>query len=118
MSKEMNNLRWKITKYDMMSGLFMSLIIGVIFSFQVAIVYILGVAIGATNFIASIYAVNKWLLNNKVLIISTTFLRIFIISFLILPFIHEPKLLIAYIGGFISHYVVLIYCSINKKGSA
>ena len=43
MSKEMNNLERKITKYDMLVGLFMSLIISLVFSFKPAIVFFLGV---------------------------------------------------------------------------
>lgn len=118
MSKEMNKLQSEITKYDMMSGLFMSLIIGVIFSLQVALVYILGVMIGSTNFIVSVQATTKWLTNKNSLILITTFLRIFIVAAVVIPFVNRPKLLVAYLVGFLSHYIVLIYCSIKMKGSA
>lgn len=117
MSKEMNKLQSKITKYDMLSGLFMSLIIVVIFSVQVALVYILGVIIGNINFISSVYVTNRWLLNNKILLLTTTFARIFIAAVMVVPFVRTPKLLIAYLVGFLTHYLVLICCSINKKGS-
>ncbi|MGG7176927.1 hypothetical protein ACQPU1_05025 [Clostridium paraputrificum] len=120
MSKEMNNLKAKVTKYDMTSGLFMSLIIGIIFSLKPAIVYLLGVTMAMINFQVSIYGTENWIFkkNKKGLILIVTICRILLVSALIIPFRNNVELLIAYLLGIITHYPVLIYCTLKKKGSA
>ena len=113
MSKEMNKLTVKITKYDMMSGLFMSLIIALVFSVKIALVYMLGIIVGNANFALSVYATNKWLMDNRIFLILITFFRIIAVAVMIIPFIHSIELVFAYIIGFLCHFLVLIYCSIK-----
>lgn len=117
MSKEMNKLQSEITKYDMMSGLFMSLIIGLIFTISTAIVFLLGVMMALVNFRLSIYFSNRWLLTNRFLLIISTFLRIILVSISIIPLLNNIKLLSAYILGLVFHFLVLIVCPIKTKGS-
>lgn len=120
MSKEMNNLKAKVTKYDMTSGLFMSLIIGLIFSYKPAIVYLLGVIVAMLNFQVSVYVTDNWTFkeNRKGLVLITTIFRIFLVAAIIIPFRNNVELLIGYLAGIITHYPVLIYCTLKKKGSA
>lgn len=117
MSKEMNKLETKITKYDIVIGLFMSLIIALIFSYKIAIVYLLGIMIGMLNFLVSSYSTRRWLSVSKTLILTTSLARVVIVVMVILPFIHHIQLVLAYLVGFIMHYLVMIYCTLSMKGS-
>jgi hypothetical protein len=118
MNNEMNKLGFRISKYDIISGIIISLIIQQVFSFNHAIVYLLGVVIGITNFLVSIYANKKWFVNNNLLLIVSTIGRLILVSIMIIPFREEASLVVAYAAGFSSHFVSLIYCTINRKGSA
>lgn len=118
MSKEMNKLKDEITKYDMMNGLFMSLIIGLIFSFQTAMGYLLGIIIAIINFRVSLYATIKLLNEGKSKGLLLTIIRIFMVAAITIPFSKNVKLVAFYLLGFMSHYLVLIYCTLKKKGSA
>lgn len=118
MSKEMNKLKDEITKYDMMNGLFMSLIIGLIFSFKTAMGYLLGIIIAIINFRVSLYATIKLLNEGKSKGLLLTIIRIFMVAAITIPFSKNVKLVAFYLLGFMSHYLVLIYCTLKKKGSA
>ena len=118
MSKEMNKLRLKVTKYDIMSGLFMSLIIGLILSFKLAIVFLLGIIISMLNFRVSSMAYEKVLENEKKGFLISTLLRIAIIIGIAFALRNDYELIISYLAGFITHFPVLIYCTLKKEGSA
>ena len=116
MNKEMNKLRAKITKYDMVCGLFMSLLIGAISNRKIALTFLLGISIAVVNYIVSVYAITKWLEKKsyRVLIIAT--LRVFLITICAMPFIYNFELIAAYLIGFTSHFIVQGYCIISKEG--
>lgn len=118
MINEMNKLQVDISKRDAINGLIISIIIALIFSVKVAVVYLIGVCISILNFNISSYAINKWMTNKQSLIVIITFVRIFLVSLFTLFFINDMKLVLAYVFGFISHYINLIYCTISRKGSA
>ena len=119
MSKEMNKLKEKITKYDIKIGLFMSLIIGLVFTFKLAIIYLLGVILAILNFRYGIKFAQKWMFSDRFMIFITAMIRIFILGSVVLM-LGEDKLsfIIFYMLGLLSHYPVLIYCTFKEKGSA
>ena len=80
MSKEMNKLMSKVTKYDMTCGLFMSLIIGAVLNRQIALAFLLGISIATVNYIVSVYAITKWLEKKPFRVLITTILRIFFVT--------------------------------------
>lgn len=118
MSKEMNKLELITVKYDIAITLFLSLIIGIIFSFDVAVVFTLGSFISLINYLLLIYFTKKSLSGNKITVIISNILRIIIVAVMIIPFANNFKLVIAYVLGITLHYIVLIYCTITQKGSA
>lgn len=118
MSKEMNNILSKVTKYDMISGLFLSLIIGIVFSFALSSIYLLGVVLSMGSFLINAYATERWLLSNGLKLTIISIVRILLVVIAIIPFVNSTQLVVAYLVGFSSHYAVLIYCGITTKGSA
>ncbi|MDD6796416.1 MAG: hypothetical protein PUE01_13600 [Clostridiaceae bacterium] len=118
MSKEMNNIKFKVTKYDMICGLFMSLIIGSILNHIAALTFFLGACIGFVNYILSYHSIFKWLGKSSGMIINMSILRVFLTAILIIPFANNVELVILYMAGYTMHLIVLGYCAISKKGSA
>lgn len=118
MSKEMNNILSKVTKYDMISGLFLSLIIGIFLSLAPAMIYLLGVVISMSNFLVNAYATKRWLLSNELKLTIISIARILLVVAVIIPFVSRLDLVVAYLIGFTSHYAILVYCGITQKGSA
>ena len=113
MSKEMNNLERKITKYDMLVGLFMSLIISLVFSFKPAIVFFLGITVGMLNYLAISFATKRWIHKNKILILITSILRVL----LVLVVIHNIILVLSYLVGIILDQGIRLYCTLTVEGS-
>lgn len=120
MNKEMNKLLLPVVKYDLGSGLFIALIICIISTFTNAGSYLAGICVAAINFFVSGYVISKCLGKNskQVLILASYFLRLGFIVITMLPFVKNKNLIIFYVIGFLSHYIVLIVFSIkNRKGS-
>jgi len=120
MNKEMNKLLLKTTKYDLGSGLLISLIIILISTFINAGIYMVGICVALINFLASGYVIEKFLRENKKMwiIIPTYLLRMAFIAITIVPFAKNIQSMIYYMAGFISHYALLIvFGIINRKGS-
>lgn len=118
MSKEMNNILSKVTKYDMISGLFLSLIIGIFLSLAPAMIFLLGVMLSMSNFLLNAYFTDRWLLSKGLNLTIISIVRILLVVSIVIPFANNPQLVVAYLVGFSSHYAVLIYCGITMKGSA
>lgn len=118
MNNEMNDLGLKISKYDILNGIVISSIILYVFSFNHAMVYLLGVIIAIINFLLTIYAHKTWFIKNNFLLVISTICRITLISIIIVPFSGETTLVVTYAAGFTSHFANLIYCTISRKGSA
>ena len=121
MNKAMNKLLLQMVQYDLGSGLFISLIIGIISTFISAGSYLAGISVAAINYYVSGYVIVNYLGKDKkqLLIIVSNFLRMGFIIITILPFVKSVNLMIFYIAGFITHYLImLIVFSIkNRKGS-
>lgn len=119
MNKEVNKLLLQAVKYDLGSGLLISLIIILISTFINAGIYMVGMCVALLNFLSSGYVVGKFLKKNKALIIVLTyFLRMGFIIVTILPFVKNMQYMMYYMIGFVSHYILLIgFNIICKKGS-
>ena len=112
----MNKLKLKITKYNVIYSLFMSLIIAIFFNSTRGLVYLLGNIIAIINFNLNIYVTTKCIESQRYRIIFIAFLRIFLAVGCTLFFIKKIDLVIFYLLGLISHLVVLIFCVVYKKG--
>lgn len=120
MNKEVNKLLLQTAKYDLGSGLLVSLIIILISTFINAGIYMLGICVSLINFIASGYVIGKCLNKNKAwIIIPIFFMRMAFIIATVSPFVNNIQYVIYYMIGFIWHYVLLIVFRINenRKGS-
>ena len=118
MSKEMNNIQSKSTQYDMICGLFLSLIILIFYSLIPALIFLPGVVVSLINFRLNAYFTEKWLLSKGPWLAITTVLRIAVVVAIVIPFVNNIPFVVAYLSGFITHYVILICCTLTTKGSA
>ncbi len=115
MSKDMNKLWLKITKYSIRLGLFIFLFIGFFISKKVAIIYLFGVLIALINSIVRLKTITFWLCSKKILLLITSVLRVIIVALCVIPFINNFLSVISYILGIITHQVVMIYCTIKNE---
>ena len=120
MNKVMNKLLLQQVKFDLGSGLFIALVIGIISTFMNAGGYLAGICVAAVNYFVSGYLITRCLGKDKkqILIIVGYFLRLGFIVITIIPLSKSINLMAFYVAGFVSHYVLLIVLSIiNRKGS-
>lgn len=109
MSQEMKRLIQGVCKYDLILGFIFSIIVSMFLTLKIGAIFFLGILIALINFFASglilEYCIFK---NKKILLILSYFLRISIILIIALLFINNLNTLLAYILGYISHFVLLI----------
>ncbi|MCE5221551.1 MAG: hypothetical protein LLF98_09905 [Clostridium sp.] len=121
MSKGMNKLLLHMVQYDLVSGLFITLIIGIISTFINAGSYLVGISVATINFFISGYVISKYLGKGKkqCLVIVSNFFRMGFIILTILPFVKNMNFMIFYIIGFITHYIIMliVFSMKNRKGS-
>lgn len=120
MNKVMNKLLLQQVKYDLGSGLFIALVIGIISTFMNAGGYLLGICVATINYFISGYVITTCLGQNKkqLLIVVSYFLRLGFIVITIIPFAKNANFMAFYAVGFVTHYIMLIALSIkNRKGS-
>ncbi|HCW53002.1 MAG TPA: hypothetical protein DG753_04520 [Clostridium sp.] len=123
MSKGMNEILRGNMKFDLIIGLFISLLIVLLSNFSNAIIYCVGIGISLLNFIGNGYVMTKLTSTDTkgghgIILILITFLRLGIVLLCAVPFIEDVKKMAFYVAGFISHYLMLIsYCLITRKGS-
>ena len=118
MSKEMNKLLRHTAKYDLGSGILISLLIVLSSSFLNGMIYFLGLLLGLINFICSIYVTSNLFFKDtfKGLVgIMITILRIMIIVMAAIPFIDNMKFIALYMSGFISHLIISSISFIKNK---
>lgn len=120
MNKVMNKLLLQQIKYDFGSGLFIALVIGIISTFINAGSYLVGICVAAINYFISGYVISTCLGQNKkqLFIVVSYFMRMGFIVITIIPFAKNINLMIFYVLGFITHYILLVVLGIkNRKGS-
>lgn len=106
-------------KYDFIGGVIFALIISLLSSYELASIFYLGVVIALFNFISSgiilEYCIRE---KKKLLLIFSYTIRILIILAISALFINDLHKILAYILGYISHFILLtIYWLRKEKGS-
>lgn len=120
MNKEMNKLLLQTIKYDLGSGVLVSLLTALFSNFTYAGIYAAGVCVALTNFLVYAYTVEKNLGKGTRywLFVPEFFLRMAFIVLTILPFRNNMVYMLYYMAGFFSHYILLIGSNIiRRKGS-
>lgn len=120
MNEDMNKLLREMRKYEIGSGLLISLVIGLSYSFLNALIYFLGIGVGFLNFYSSYFVMNKLFGKRKseTLIFLITLFRITLIGILGIAFMNDMMKMIFYVTGIISHYILFTICALkNRKGS-
>lgn len=115
---EINELQRKVVKYEIFVGVFISILLAVIFSFKVSASYLLGTIVSLANFIMSVYVFNKWLGKKNCYILISSLFRVIFVGVMAIPFINNLKLLIAYLLAYIIHLICMSSSVVSKKGSA
>lgn len=118
MSKEMNKLLCHTAKYDLKSGILISLLIGLSSSFLNAVIYFLGIIIGMLNFVCSCYITEKFLFKkgyNGIIALFLIIFRIMCVIVVAIPLVHNLKFISLYLAGFISHLIILSISGIVKN---
>lgn len=115
MNTDMNKFLKKVTKYDLISGLLIFLVIGFIQSFTFALIYLIGISISLINFMISAYMTAKYLGQEghatKTLIVS--FFRVASIIIIAACFVQNTKYITFYVVGLVVHYATLIGCGMK-----
>lgn len=117
MDKDINKLLFRMIKYDLVIGMFICLAIGFSYSFIYTKVYFSGICVALMNFVFSGYITSKFL-NNAIMHLLLSILRITLILITLIPFIKSNVYMIYYMMGFVSHYIILVIFGVkNRKGS-
>jgi len=117
MNKEMNKLLIHMVQYDLVSGLLISLIIGIISTSSNAGSYLAGISVALANFLIHGYTIERNLgkgIRNWLLLLGF-FIRMAFIVITILPFRNNMVYMIFYMAGFISHYILLVGSNIIRR---
>lgn len=119
MSNEMKKLIKDITIYDIIIGFIFSCILSLIFTLKIGLIFFLGTFVSLINFSASGIILEYCIPKNKRLFITISyFIRISVVLAIATLFINSFKTIVAYIIGYIFHFVLLtIYWIIHRKGS-
>ncbi|GAB6169221.1 hypothetical protein JCM1393_16810 [Clostridium carnis] len=119
MSREMKRLLSNVIRYDLCGGFIFALIVSLLVNLQIASIFFMGVLVALINFFISGKILEYSLVRNKrLLIIISYFIRITVIVCLALPFMYNLEKLIAYVAGYIFHFIFLtFYWLKNEKGS-
>ncbi|MGL5351720.1 MAG: ATP synthase subunit I [Clostridium sp.] len=120
MSKEVNKFLNEMIKYDLYAGIIISLILSITVTTKFSVIYFIGIIVSMVNFFVS-GKITKNRLEKKRggMLFSVSYLvRLIIVVVVAIPFMDELLNLIAYLVGFLSHFVVLtIYWIKSQKGS-
>lgn len=122
MSKEVKLLTKSVIKYDLGIGIILSLLLFMIFGKGISIAFFTGIIIATINFGVSGFVLDRSLntgnYNTKIVLPISFVVRIFFIAFIALLFVEKLSYLLSYLGGYISHFPILIlYWTKTQKGS-
>ena len=116
MSREMNNVISKMVKYDLISGFIFVLILSLFFNLKVALIFFLGLMVSLINTIANGLIIEYSFKNNKRTLLALSYLvRISIIILIALPFLNNLIQLLAYIFGYVSHFIFVVFYWMKKR---
>lgn len=117
MSKEMNSIHKEVVKYDIYGGIIFSLILFLVTDIKISIIFLFGLALSVINFVITGKIIEKLLIDNKnKYFVIIYVLKIVAIIICAIPFIWELKTILAYMGGYISHFIFLsVYWFKNER---
>lgn len=119
MSREMKKVVINMIKYDLVAGFIFVLALSVTFNIKVALIFFLGLIVSLINTIVNGLFIEYSLIKSKKLLLPLSYLiRIAIILLIALPFLDNLIQLLAYISGYIFHFICVVFYWIRKgKGS-
>ena len=120
MSKVVNKFLNEMIKYDLYGGFIISLILSVVVNTKFAIIYLIGVVVALVNFLISGKIMKNRLSRKKsgMLFQISYFIRIVAVVGLAVPFMSQLINLVAYVIGYLSHFVfITVYWIKSQKGS-
>lgn len=119
MSKEMNKFIISVLKYELIGAIIFSLILSILVDINFSLITLYGLAISILNFVSN-SLITEYVLKKKkkgIFYPMTYFFRIIITVILSIPIIFSLKTVIAFIIGYVSHFVFLtVYWIKNEKG--
>lgn len=122
MTTEVKLLLKNSVKYDVVLGICISIILYCFFGKNVSLIYLFGLAISVANFLISGIILDKSLNGvdaiPKLLFPLSYVIRILCIALFAMLFANNLFYLLTYLGGFISHFPIIIFSWIrSRKGS-
>ena len=114
MTTEVKLLLKNSVKYDIVLGICISIILYCFFGTNISLIYLFGLAVSIANFLVSGIILDKNL--NGVTTIPK--IRILCVALFAMLFAKNLFYLLTYLGGFISHFPIIIFSWIrSRKGS-
>ncbi|MBU5454340.1 hypothetical protein [Caproiciproducens sp. MSJ-32] len=120
MSKEMNNLFKIMIKYDLIGGFFLTTILSIVVNIKFSIIFLFGDLVSLINAVSSGILLEYALKKGKgVFLFITYIIRILIIVILAIPFLNNLMEIIAYILGYMLHFIfqVIYWINVRKEES-
>lgn len=122
MTKEVKKVLINIAKYDVLCGITFTIFSLFFRKYLLSFIFFLGIITSMINFLASAVITDKVLSGSgeskELLVLTSYTLRIVIVVFIIILFSSELSNLLAFLIGFITHYVILTFATIKvQKGS-
>lgn len=119
MSREMKDIISKMLKYDLVAGFIFVLVLSFFFNLKVALIFFLGLIISLINTTINGLVIEYSLLREKMILLTLSYIfRIIVIVLIALPFLNNLIQLLAYISGYLAHFLfVTIYWLKKEKGS-
>ena len=122
MTEEVRNLLNNVAKYDILTGTIIAMILIIFREVFLSFTFFLGLLISLLNFIAASILIDRALNGTderkKKLLPLTYMTRIAIVVLIALLFSNRLSNILAFLVGFITHYVVLTFTTIKiQKGS-
>ena len=122
MSAEIKRITKSIIQYDLLVGIFFSVLLIIFKQYYLSLVFFIGIITSMLNFMGSLYtigtALNGQNSRKKIFAGLSSILRIIIVISIAMLFSKSIKALLAFLIGFIAHYGVLTFAAIKvQKGS-
>lgn len=115
----MNKLILNMVKYDLVIGFAFLLILATFINLKMASIFFLGLIVSLLNAIISGGVLEYSLSRSKnILLFFSYIIRILLIIIISLPFLNNLIQLIAYLAGYLLHFVIVVfYWIMAEKGS-
>ena len=119
MTTEVKLLLKNSVKYDIVLGICISIILYCFFGTNISLIYLFGLAVSIANFLVSGIILDKNLNGVTTIIFPLSYIiRILCVALFAMLFAKNLFYLLTYLGGFISHFPIIIFSWIrSRKGS-